>query len=693
MYQMEQEPIFKNPPQTPPNVEHIGGRLKIRFSKSNPAHATLYNHDMPVRKVDLNDRVDKRLFIVECVELGANQSLLAKILGISRQTIHNYIEIKKHFGREGLVNSYSPSRSKNRQKQRNENQDKLPTGNKARQLEDIRRQQRAEKEEVDNQPSLPFGDLTHTISPESHPFVEEHDWEFTRYAGTFCYLIPLIHLGLLWLIMAAFGGNFAIFLVFVFMCATNTRSIEQLKNINRREAGRILGIGKLPTKNDVRGKLWDACQSNLSDELLSLYFKKQVCTGVVGIWLWFTDGHSLPYSGKSNVHCTYNTQRRLMMPGRTNMVTCDESGRVIDFEIQEGKGDLRDYIVELALRWKEELDDIPVMVFDREGYGADFFITLSKNDIDFVAWEKNVNTTKLNGLEDDKFTERFEFNQKAYGVFEDTKVVRNENKESVSLRRIYIWNITSKRRTCVLSSVDDSKMDTCECAKAILNRWGASENAFKHMQNRHPFNYQPGYAMVKSDKQEIANPEVKRMERQIAQKQKNLNKLYKESAKHKPIYNKDRSPRRNSAYQRAQREIEQAEAEMKDVKEYAKTLPDRIDVSTLEDYEDFDVISNESKNLFDFINASVWNARKEMTDSLLKYFDNKNEYIDLFYAITQCHGWIKVDRGTVRVRLEPLQQPRRRAAQIQFCRSLSDMNVITPGGKQLQIEVGESPSE
>jgi len=32
------------------------------------------------------------------------------------------------------------------------------------------------------------------------------------------------------------------------------------------------------------------------------------------------------------------------MPGRTNLVTCDESGRVVDFEIQEGKGNLHQYM-------------------------------------------------------------------------------------------------------------------------------------------------------------------------------------------------------------------------------------------------------------------------------------------------------------------------------------------------------------
>jgi hypothetical protein len=39
-------------------------------------------------------------------------------------------------------------------------------------------------------------------------------------------------------------------------------------------------------------------------------------------------------------------------------VTCDISGRIVDFEIQEGKGNLREYIVKLQKRWAEELERV-----------------------------------------------------------------------------------------------------------------------------------------------------------------------------------------------------------------------------------------------------------------------------------------------------------------------------------------------
>ncbi|MFH0780800.1 MAG: hypothetical protein V2B20_02465, partial [Pseudomonadota bacterium] len=63
----------------------------------------LYRQGVNVRTLDPSDNVAKRLFVVEAIEMGAGKSKLAESLAISRQTIHNWLEIKKHFGREGLI--------------------------------------------------------------------------------------------------------------------------------------------------------------------------------------------------------------------------------------------------------------------------------------------------------------------------------------------------------------------------------------------------------------------------------------------------------------------------------------------------------------------------------------------------------------------------------------------------------------
>ena len=688
---MNQGDLFKEAEPQVENIKSIGYRLYLKFNDPTSTKAALYHNETLVKTIELSDKVAKKLLVVEAVEMGAEKKALAAALGITRQTVHNYIEIKKYFGLEGLIHNYSPSRSKSLREQRRRNAGRRATGNKARQVEQIHKQQR---EAASSQLELPLSIMA--VAANDQPFSEEHNWKPTRYAGVFMYLITLITENKwLQLVMGYCGGMYKLFMVFMLMVAYNLRSIEQLKNICNREAGLVLGIKRVPSKLKVRRWLHDVSEKKISGQLLKDFFGYQLAAGLVGIWLWFTDGHLLPYTGKEKVHAGYSTQRRMPIAGRTNLVTSDSSGRIVDFEIQEGKGDLRSYIVNLNKRWQDELVQIPVQVFDREADGATFFYTLHKEQVPFVTWEKYVDTRTLEALADEMFTDDFEFNNKTYRIFEGEKTLTHRledgHEQKFTLRRIYIWNMTSNRRTSALASVPADQLSTQGCAMAILSRWGASENTFKHLVDKHPLHYQPGFEMVDSEKQEITNPDYKQKQRLLAQLKTQLNKSYQKFSKSKEIFNKDGSTRQNSAHERLKRSIEDQEAQIAELKRQIKQTPEKIDISSLEDYSSFKRICNESKNLFDFVTSSVWNARKQMVQWLLPFYENKNEYVDLFYAISHCHGWIKSQKHKVTVRLEPLEQPSRRAAQEQLCRKLTSLGALTPVGKSLAIEVGDSP--
>jgi hypothetical protein len=688
---MKQSTLFKKAQVQDENIKPIGYRLYLKFSDSAPAKVALYHSDTLVKIIEFSDKVAKKLLVVEAVAMGAEKKALAAALGITRQTVHNYVEINKYFGLEGLIHNYSPSRSKSLREQRRRHAGRRSTGNKARQVEQIHKQQR---EAASSQLELPL--TTVPVAAQDQPFSEEHNWKTTRYAGVFMYLIALITQNKwLQLVMGYCGDKYKVFMVFILMAAYNIRSIEQLKNIRQHEAGIVLGINRVPSKLRVRRWLHEVSEKKISAQLLKDFFRYQLRAGLVGMWLWFTDGHLLPYTGKEKVHSGYNTQRRMPVAGRTNLVTCDSSGRIVDFEIQEGKGDLRGYILNLNKRWQDELIEAPVQVFDREGYASEFFHSLLDNQVCFVTWEKYIDTDKLDAFAPEMFTECFEFNAKTYRIFEGEKTFTHKfedgSEEKFTLRRIYIWNVTSNRRTSALAGVPPDKLSTQDCAMAILGRWGASENTFKHLVDKHPLHYQPGFEMVDSEKQEITNPQYKQKQRLLARLKTQLNKSYKKFSKSKEVFNKDGSIRQNSAHNRLKRNIENQEAEIAELKRQIKQTPEKIDIASLEDYRSFKRICNESKNLFDFVTSSVWNARKQMVEWLLPFYENKNEYVDLFYAITNCQGWIKSEKHTVTVRLEPLEQPSRRAAQEQLCRKLTSLGALTPAGKSLVVEVGDSP--
>ncbi len=52
-------------------AKFIGQRLYLKFKGDIKTHVTLYHNDVLVKTADLADKVAKRFFVVEAVELGA----------------------------------------------------------------------------------------------------------------------------------------------------------------------------------------------------------------------------------------------------------------------------------------------------------------------------------------------------------------------------------------------------------------------------------------------------------------------------------------------------------------------------------------------------------------------------------------------------------------------------------------------
>ncbi len=683
---------------------HIGRGIILEVRGGKNGTAIQYDRGGEIKRVDLSDKTAKRIFIVDLVELKVNQTKLADKLKISRQSINNYVKRKKYFGLEGLINSYSVASDTSLEEQRKENENKLPTGDITHQVTELAKKERIvagkKKENAPYQQALPFqieeSEGCKIIPLKDRPFTENHNWKKSRYAGVFIYLIHMFSSqNLLTLLGGYFGKHYKIFMIFILMVARNIRSLEQLKNIRKREAGLILGIDRIPSKPKVWEWFYCASHLKVGQKVLDDFFRYQVRAGMVSCCFLFTDGHLLPYSGKEKLHCGYNTQRSIPMPGQTNMVTCDLSGRIVDFNIQEGTGDLRSYISELSDRWSGEMAEGVIHVFDREGYGADFFSGLRDNKICFVTWDKYVDRGKLAEIPKDQFSGELKVNGKEYRYFEQSKkfTLKTDEgkKKTFSLRQFILWNVTTNRRTSGLAHTAGYDISGEDCIIGILNRWGASENTFKHIKERHPYHYHPGFAFVESENQELANPIFKKLKAVITKSKQQIVKLKSKLVDIRPTFKKDGSERKNSSHANLKGKISEYEIVLSQTQDKAKKEPERVKTSEIEDYESFKRVDNEGKKLFDLITSCVWNSRKDMVDWLRPHWKLENEIVDLFYAITNCHGWIRSDKQEVRVRLEPLEQPSRRFAQEQLCRKLTYLAARLPSGKQMVIEVGDDP--
>lgn len=625
-----------------------------------------------------------RMIIIELFKnFAAHKTKLASVFSLSRQTIENWIASFDTYGLTGLINSTKNIGNTNRTK-----------GNKAR----IHEADRRTKKMIGQKLQLSIEDIQQTgmqdIADKDQPYKTSLEQPSNRYAGVLAIIILLVseYKWFNWLI-GFFGASYKVFQIFILMCAKNIGSIEQLKNVRLKEAGAIIGITQVPSLPVVWYMFYQTAQKNLSNTLLNSFFIWQVGIGAVSRRFWFTDGHVLPYTGKEKMHKIFNTKKRQPEPGCVNFVTCDIEGKIVDFEINEGGTNLRPHIIKLHSKWSEYFgeNEFPVHVFDREGDGCIFFYRLVKKQCPFVTWEKNANKKKLNSLPKSNFTEKIEVNGIKYLYLENQKKFtyedKNKKKHPFKLRRFYIINTATKKRTAGLANNGNTELSQKDCIYAILNRWGASENTFKHMGNRQPMSYRPGFKLITSKNQTIVNPQIKKLEKEIKLKEKEYQKICKILAEKEKTVNNEGQARKNDMYTRLKVEWANLKIKITKLKQRKTEFPERVDVSGLENYGSFKMHDNEGKNMFDFASSLVWNARKKGIEILSQLYPYKNDVVDLFYAIINCHGSVKINEKEILVTLEPLQQSSRRVAQIDFCKKLTELGVKTPAKKAMIIQV------
>ena len=194
------------------------------IKKMSGDHIALYFYDKLLKITPITPQIELRMFVIDLVlRYSLKKSRIAKALGISRQSIDNWLDIYHLEGLTGLNN--------------------IPrgfSGNKARKLETQRKEQREEVAGAQLQFNFCF-DIEggqKKIEKEEIPFSKENDWQATRYAGVFIYQIALVSV---WdwfrLIIGYFGNQYKLFQAFLLMVARDIGSIEQIKMwFNMRQA-------------------------------------------------------------------------------------------------------------------------------------------------------------------------------------------------------------------------------------------------------------------------------------------------------------------------------------------------------------------------------------------------------------------------------------------------------------------------
>jgi len=465
-------------------------------------------------------------------------------------------------------------------------------------------------------------------------------------------------------------------------------SIEQFKTIYKKEFGQIIGIEKFSSLVGIRTVIWELVHLKQASKGMDKFFKTQIINGVVSLWRIFLDGHLVPYSGKEKIHKAHSTQRSLMMPGQTEFFSHDSGGNIVYFDIQEGRGDMIESLRKISSLIKPyNYDTVPLVVIDRELWGVDKFLSIS--NLRFVAWEKYCNKAELAKLDDKKFSGNLELNNKTYIFFEEKKVYHNKNKQSVELRRVIARNVKTGETFAIVSN--DTKEPAKTIVDSMLNRWGNSENGFKHLGSRTNMHYNPAWNIEQESKnQEIVNPEYIILKKTLKEKKTKLAKIQKELGQKEQKLKKDGNPRKSPVREKKIQQRDLLRQEIKQINKEVSECSERTNTFDA-DMKVFKAIDNEGKKWWNISEMIFWNARKTLSKTLYNYLPDNRDLLPVLDAITKSRGWIRSTDKMFIVRLEPLETPRFKDAQIQLCRHLNSQNINLPNGKLLQFDVGKKP--
>ena len=432
------------------------------------------------------------------------------------------------------------------------------------------------------------------------------------------------------------------------------------------------------------------CALETSKSLIRSFFHYQAKKGLVALHWLYIDGHFVPYYGKERVHSGFYTQRDQMVPGQTEMHVHDCHGQMVYFELQEGKGDLKEMIRTMSQEWLAYVGNVPPLVIaDREAWGVENFIRMGRYR--FVAWEKFSKPQELASIPDEYFGSEFIVNNKVYQAFEEKKTYRDNKGNSVELRRIVIWNKTSNKRVACVCQ--DEQEDTVAIATAMLGRWGCSENTFKHMGDRINMHYNPVVdASKESEKQEIANPLLAKLKKEISRLRKRLAKIERDLGRMPLTQNKDGSLRKSKKREGLQKKAEGLKIRIVTEEEHLAACPERVNINEVKADAAYKVLNTEGKNLWNLAEALFWNSRKKLVQIFKEFLPNERDIRPVLEAITESRGWIKSTREAIEIRLEPLETPMYKAAQIQLCRYLNEKEIRLQNGKRLLYDVGPDPT-
>ena len=470
-------------------------------------------------------------------------------------------------------------------------------------------------------------------------------------------------------------------------------SIEALKLVNATEFGLLNGRSRSPDKETMRAALAVMSEKNASDKIIERFAQHLLKKDRIDREVFFIDGHFLPYFGMSVIAKGYFTVRRQVMKGNELYLITDLQGRPLFFINESNEIDFRPIISRSA----EMLENLgvsrPIMVFDRGGYGVNFFSTLDEK-ADFVTWAKHLSEKSLTEIPDDRFNvgiysgdNHFLVTEEMRTVTESAQTAKREGRTTqtkMELRLVILKDADTGKRMGVFTNNNTKAL--YDIAWYMLQRWGKSENVFKELMANFNLNYHPGYDIKELEKQpDVDNPDITLIKQAVNTLKKEAVTLVKEIVYTEAMLAKNDSKKLQNELiklNKREKEIEQARIgfELK-----LESLPKTVSIVELLQGKKMCRCDLEKKKLYDVMQMMAYHSRERLVEIFHECYADKRDIKKVLDMITTKSGIVKLVGQTLMVILSGIENNKHRQAAIKLCQKLNEKCVTMTGGLRLKL--------
>ena len=452
----------------------------------------------------------------------------------------------------------------------------------------------------------------------------------------------------------------SIFITLALLILLRIKTLSGVNSLPSGELGRMIGLDRIPEVKTLRGRI--AKFSEITDvtqwelKLSKDWMEDSPELSAV----LYLDGHIKLYYGKDkSPPKRFVSRMRLSLSGTTDYWVNDALGQpffVINKSISKGlisaiKEDfVKRFIKDVPNQPSEEelLKDKYksrfMLVFDREGYSADFFYDLWQSRIAISTYKKNVSDK----WDDDEFLEytgKLPFGtKKKIELAERGVLLQNKGSE----KKIWAREIRKKSKSGHQTSIitTNYSLSSILIGLYMFARW-SQENFFKYMMQEFGIDTLVSYFKEKiSDTSVLVNPEYRTLE---SLRKKLTSKLNRIKAKFSTLVladtpiDKKKLEKYLTQKEDLKTEIDQYEIEIEKVKNQKKEVPYKISFGELPENEKFDNVINQRKHFLDTIKLIAYRAETALSNTIKQYMNNEDESRLLLKQIYKTDASIKIN--------------------------------------------------